>query len=317
MNRTVLRDSAQIAGAQVDDLSSAEAFALTNLDWTVETHPVVAVVGDTVLPVLSEGVPVRVQAGEAPVLLKGRVGTGYRVFQNRDAWDATVEAMHGEGFTSAVTGFFGRGERVWIQFRKPDILRASDEEVARFVTYTGFHDGNGSSGWNGGVIQIICSNTFMQNVAAEAESIRFTHVQPVPTVAQIREALGLQVQADTEFEAMVAQLLTVKADDRLLLDTADAVLGSRPNPGEYSPDEAGTRLFDRDRASYIVRNATLVSIFGGPTVKWHGTGWGALSAISEYVEHHAPGGEAQRASRTLKGTTVDTLAGAARLLALA
>jgi hypothetical protein len=295
-----LRSSAEVLGpgGRISDKTTDELLDAMGLNWEVEQYPLVAVTG-TGEAVVIDGMFANLRSTDHYQF--GVVSQQWEhIFQNADALNMMRDVLYGEGFDYIRGVDFGK--RIGIQIEMPSTIKVTGEEATKFLTYTSDKSGNGSDGFNSGTVVIVCSNTFNANMFAPEDNIRFPHRGSVPTVQDVRDALAIMVEADAEFESQIEVMLGISVSDKELLTVSDIVFGGAPDPFDYDlTDEAEERKYVNRRIAHLGRQEALLGITSGDTVNFPGTGWGALNAISEYVEHYGPGSDKGRAKKMLTG----------------
>ncbi|MBA4188257.1 MAG: hypothetical protein C0467_09655, partial [Planctomycetaceae bacterium] len=136
--------------------TSEEAIKLAGLNWGVEQWSVVARHAGLERAVTGRVANVRSDTGA----VLGVVSNGYRVFQNKSAFDF-FDAMVQEKLAIFETaGSLKGGRQVWMLARLPKTLRAAGEdEIRPYVLLTNSHDGCRALRMIPTTIRVVCANT--------------------------------------------------------------------------------------------------------------------------------------------------------------
>ncbi len=260
--------------------TSAEAIGLAGLDWTVEKWPVQAlgVEGEGERAVVVPGAFATVRTDTKRAL--GVVGAGYRVFQNREAFDF-MDALVGDKLALYETaGSLHDGRRVWMLARIPKEYRAgSDDLIKPYVLLTNTHDGSQALRMIPTTVRVVCQNTL--NLAlreAGSDGLSITHHPNLESrVKEARQKLGILA---ARFDTFDAELHAMLAKDL-----------SAPEADGYFRDLSGVRLphlSDRQKKSRETAYGQMVANFDNARNALPGirhTAWGAYNAVSEWADH--------------------------------
>jgi len=287
--------------------TSAQAIGLAGLDWAVEKWPMQAlyVEGET-----EKTVPVPATFATVRTDLKrvlGIVSAGYRVFQNREAFDF-MDALVGDKLAMYETaGSLHDGRRVWMLARIPKEYRAGKEDLVRpYVLLTNAHDGTQALRMIPTTIRVVCQNTL--NIALGAydkKRLVVRHTQSLKgKIALARQHLGVvhekvdqfehEAQAlhavsmkETQVRGYVEQFFPTKVkpdftDGKALLQT---IVANRQQSDNVMRDLLAAHYAETERIAK--RNAAILEQVLANHAKdpAAGTAWGAFNAVSEYADH--------------------------------
>lgn len=277
----------------------ATALARGALDWTVSTRPLVV---DEVPPT-STGRRVAVvrddiAAGE-PGRVLGIVHPDFRPLQNAEG-ARIFDRLFDAGANKYVTGgYLGAGERVWLQARLPQnlvIAVGEDDRVDTYLLYSNSHDGSQAMDTRIGTVRVVCQNTLnlalsdkarralrrahdARLVFLERDAREFFHAitGEVDAARRTFDALNTAPMDDPAFRAFLQRLLPMPA--RPALATPAMLKAWRTRcAGIESDREALAALRDK----------------GGDTAAGGGridpaapTKWGALNAVTAWIDHFA------------------------------
>jgi phage/plasmid-like protein (TIGR03299 family) len=176
----------------------------------------------------------------------GVVGAGYRVFQNREAFDF-LDALVGEGLAAYETaGALKGGRRVWLLARIPRELRpAGDDLVLPYALLTNTHDGSMALRMIPTTVRVVWQNTLNLALgrAGAGAGLTVRHRDSLAErVQEARAKLGLVTRRVKRFEAEAQAL----AGHVLSTREADAYFRSVfPVPGQEDVASPADGLLDR------------------------------------------------------------------------
>jgi phage/plasmid-like protein (TIGR03299 family) len=302
--------------------TSAEAIRLAGLDWTVEQWPVLACGPATTeepagryAPCAGTVANVRMDTGA----VLGVVSTGYRVFQNAEAFDF-LDAIVGDGLARYETaGALKGGRRVWLLARMPREVRvAGDDVVHPYLLLTNSHDGSLALRMIPTTVRVVCQNTLNLALgrARGGEGLTIRHRDSLDgRVQEARSKLGILTQRVERFGEEARQLAACPLTDRQARDYFEQFFPTRPAaPAAPSPvpteglldaileaQQGQTALVDELLANHREeqtrterRNARILE---GLLEGYHspanaqlgiaGTAWAAYNAVSGWADHES------------------------------
>jgi phage/plasmid-like protein (TIGR03299 family) len=260
--------------------TSAEAIGLAGLNWTVEKWPVQALFSDG----QAEGA-VNVPGAFATVRTDTRralgiVGAGYRVFQNREAFDFMDALVSDKLAMYETAGSLHEGRRVWMLARLPKEYRAGPEDLIKpYLLLTNTHDGSQALRMIPTTVRVVCQNTLnlaMREAGADGMSITH-HPRLESRVKEARQKLGVLA---ARFDAFDDELHAMLAKD---LNAAEADGYFRDLSGVGVP-----HLTDRQKRARVLAYERMAANFDNPRNTLPGvkhTAWGAYNAVSEWADH--------------------------------
>jgi phage/plasmid-like protein (TIGR03299 family) len=280
-------------GVTIDHAAtSARAIGLAGLDWTVDQWPLQAThptppeaeadpQHDTAGVVLNvPGRVANVRTDTRAVL--GVVGKGYRVFQNREAFDF-FDAIVGDKLAMYQTaGSLQGGRRVWMLARIPKQYHAGPEDpIQPYVLLVNSHDGSTSLRMIPTTVRVVCQNTLSLALgnAGRRQGLSIAHRASLDErVREARQKLGLVAARFDAFD----QELHAMLDKDLRAAEADAYFQQLLPPAEPTPDAEPQRdrrlkILEQFRANLDDPTNTLPGV--------RGTAWGAYNAVSQWADH--------------------------------
>jgi phage/plasmid-like protein (TIGR03299 family) len=298
-------------GTVLTDVATAkEAIAAGGLDWTVKLAPLYAQVTTTTADddVNAKGVSVDyslvedrhavVRSSDGKSL--GVVGSHYVPFQNVDAFQFMDNLVDSGDAKYETAGSLRGGKIVFLTCHVPkDILIGGEDRHKLYLLLRTSHDGTKAISVYVTVIRVVCMNTL--TLATHVRNVKHkwsvTHVSTVHgRIAEARDSLSMTFKYTSEFEKMGNRLLKVKITDAEFDQLLDRVLPNRPKTQEVK--------------------AAITTVYReSPTVRYPGTGWGALNSIGEYFDwHRRSGSHEAKLINTIDGVGAKTRNAAAALL---
>jgi phage/plasmid-like protein (TIGR03299 family) len=270
MARTEMRPWNRVGTPLDHPATAAEAIRAAGLDWSVALEPVSDLRGRKIP---SARALVRTDRMEALSV----VGTGYRPIQNVDAF-RFADLLVGEGkaiYESA--GSLDGGRRIWLEAKLPgDVWVEGEDRIQKYLLLTNPHY-RGSSLW---VLltarRLACENMLFAALAqGRPYAVRIRHTGNIEDhVVEAQRLLGISLKYYDSFgeqaRHFASRQLTRSAVERYFESLV-------PDPKDADPVRAAAtretllRLFETGRGSDL------------PGAR--GTLWGAVNAISEFVDH--------------------------------
>ena len=275
--------------------SAAEMIAAAGLDWQVEQHPLEAVIAREYqslrLPVPRHVANVR---SDTRAVL-GVVGEGYEPLQNAAAF-AFCDSITDSGRAHWIgAGSTRGGARVHALMRLDREIRiggAEGEDVLPLLCFRNGHDGGLSVTVSVAPFRLACLNGMLLPIEGAQRMWKARHTAQVEArLADARRTLGIAWRYYDELEQLGGRLVREQISEgefeRFL-----ASLVPLPDP---MPDrtEGGRAVRNVER----VREAIRTAYRAAPDLDHiRGTRWGALQAVTAYVDHVRP--TRQRGGRT-------------------
>ena len=259
-------------GTRVEEApTSVDALRLAGLDWTVERHDVHLPTG-AIIP----NYKANVRSNDGSVL--GVVSDQYKIVQNADAFAFTDALIGGETPVRYDTaGSLRGGRKIWLLAKLPDTEIVGDK-TEPYLCFSNTHDGSGAIRVCMTPVRVVCNNTLniAMNGAKRAWSVRHTgDIQ-----AKLHEARMCLDMANKYMDK-----LAVYADqmaNRSVTDEQIAKILDEMFPATEDMSDREKRNAEKARTEYMV------CYFAPDILKFKGTAWGALNAMSDMVGHNAP-----------------------------
>ena len=257
-------------GTRVEEApTSADALRLAGLDWTVDQKDIQVRGGATI-----DNFKANVRSSDGSVL--GIVTDRYRIVQNAEAFSFT-DALIGGDVRYETAGSLQGGKKVWLLAKLPETEIAGDK-TEPYVCFTNTHDGSGAIRVCMTPIRVVCNNTLniALSEAKRAWSVRHTgDIQ-----AKLHEARVCLDMANKYMDGLSAY--ADRMANTTIKDEEIAKILDEMFPATEDMSDREKRNAEKARTEYMI------CYFAPDILKFKGTAWGALNAMSDMVTHNAP-----------------------------
>jgi hypothetical protein len=243
-----------------------------NLNWNVRTERLVTAESNIIT---DNSAIIR----EDKNVILGVHSSSYVALQNSEMMDILDRISGKMGLPLHKGGYFGNGEKVYIQLKTED-MNLGNDQIKGYLTCVNSFDGSTSLAFGHSNLTISCQNTFFANYREMANKVRHTmnmHTRIDLLCTQIEGVL----QAEQKIFKQITRMSEVKIDQKV----RDLVMTKMLNlQGEE-------RLADLTTLSTQKRNllsAIEVSVNGEMTTKGDNI-WGLFSGITHYTTHNLKG----------------------------
>jgi len=267
--------------------SAAEMIAAAGLDWRVEQHPLEAVV-EREYQALRLPVPryvATIRSDTRAVL--GVVGDGYEPLQNEAAFafcDAITDSGRAHWIGGGATRGGARVHALMRLDREMKIGGAEGEEVLPLLCFRNGHDGGLAVTVSVLPFRLACLNGMLLPVEGAERTWKARHTANVEAkLADAHRTLGIAWRYYDELERLGGRLI----GERMEAGEFERFLARLVPLPEPKPDETdGGRPV---RNAEQVREAIRTAYMAAPDLEnVRGTRWGALQAVTGYVDHVQP-----------------------------
>jgi phage/plasmid-like protein (TIGR03299 family) len=274
---------------------AASMIAAAGLGWTVEQHPLEAVVEreyqSARLPVPRHVANVR---SDTRAVL-GVVGEGYEPLQNRAAFafcDGITDSGRAHWIGAGATRGGARVHALMRLDREIRIGGAEGEDVLPLLCFRNGHDGGLAVTVSVAPFRLACLNGMLIPLANAERTWKARHTANVEAkLADARRTLGIAWRYYDELERLGGRLIR----ERLGAGEFERFLARLVPLPEPRPDATGGGRAVRNAER--VREAIRTAYRATPDLdNIRGTRWGALQAVAAYVDHVQP--TRQTAGRT-------------------
>jgi len=257
-------------GTKVDEApTSADALRLAGLDWTVEQKNIQLCGGAKI-----QNYKANVRSSDGQVL--GIVGDRYKVIQNSEAFSFTDDIIGGD-VRYETAGSLNGGKKIWLLAKLPETEIAGDK-TEPFMCFSNTHDGSGAIRVCMTPVRVVCSNTLNLALDTARRSWSVRHTGDLQS--KMHEArICLQMA-----NAYMGEL--AKEADRLANTTVTRTQLDQILEEMFPVDESSSQ---REKENVkTLKDEFMVCYFAPDILKFRGTAWGAVNAMSDMISHNAP-----------------------------
>lgn len=257
-------------GTKVEEApTSADALHLAGLDWTVEQKKIQVCGGAKI-----EGYKANIRSTDGKIL--GVVSDRYRIVQNVDAFAFTDSLIEGE-VRYETAGSLNGGKKIWLLAKLPETEIVGDK-TEPYLCFSNMHDGTGAIRVCMTPIRVVCNNTlnFALGTAKRSWSVRHTgDIQS--KLHEARVCLDMANKYMENLGEFGSRMADIKVTDERIKEILDELF-----PMDKDSSDREKRNAQKARDEYMV------CYFAPDIMKFHGTAWGALNAMSDMATHSTP-----------------------------
>lgn len=226
-------------------------------------------------------------------VLNDAIGMDYVPYQNSELFELLEKITNKTGLEVANAGYFGKGEKVFIQL-KSDNLRLGTDIVEGFVTGINSFDGSTSLGFGASNVTISCQNTFFAAYKTLENKVKHTKYM-VHKIDDICRELDSVLLEETAIFEKIARMAETSFDYSLREKVARQFFNI---PKEVS-------LSDNETIKGVKRNqlSTFMVDMNGEIAEKGNNLWGLFSGVTKFSTHHASGDTMKRKLFTKFGHT--------------
>lgn len=200
---------------------------------------------------------------------------GYQPYQNHELFELLEKVSNQTGMEVKRVGFFGKGEKIFIQLKSDDLTLGNDR-VEGYLTGINSFDGSTSLAFGPSNITISCQNTFFSSFRGLSTKVRHTKNMKVRIEDIVKSLMGTLEEEKKMFQHIV-QLSETRIGD----DDVENVLRKLFNIDkeiDLEDDEAmSTVTKNKIDRFYVDLNGELKS--KGDNL------WGLFSGVTKYTTH--------------------------------
>lgn len=257
-------------GTRVDEApTSADALRLAGLDWTVEQKNI-QLCGGSKVP----GYKANVRSTDGKVL--GVVSDRYRIVQNADAFEFTDSIIGGE-VRYETAGSLNGGRKIWLLAKLPETEIVGDK-TEPYLCFSNTHDGSGAIRVCMTPIRVVCNNTL--NLALDSAKRAWSVRHTGDLNNRMHEARACLRMANTYMGAL-AEKADRMANTTVTRDQLNQILTELFPVDEHSSEREKQNVKK-------LKDEYMVCYFAPDILKFRGTAWGAVNAMSDMITHNAP-----------------------------
>lgn len=203
-------------------------------------------------------------------------GEDYEVFNNYQLLELLDKVSQQSGLPIHNGGFFGNGEKVYIQLKSDD-LKLGKDKIKGFLTGINSFDGSTSLAFGPSNITVSCMNTFYAAFRGIKSKVRHTKNMTIKIEDVLRSLDLVLVEEKKMFENIVKM-----SETRIGEDDIDNVIRKL-----FNISDGVTDLEDDDQVSTVTRNKMsrfYVDLDGEMKQKGDNL-WGLFSGVTKYTTH--------------------------------
>lgn len=257
-------------GTKVDEApTSADALRLAGLDWTVEQKNIQLCGGAKI-----QNYKANVRSSDGQVL--GIVGDRYKVIQNSEAFSFTDDIIGGD-VRYETAGSLNGGKKIWLLAKLPETEIAGDK-TEPYMCFSNTHDGSGAIRVCMTPVRVVCSNTL--NLALDGAKRAWSVRHTGDLQSKMHEARVCLQMANAYMGALA------KEADRLANTTVTRAQLDQILKELFPVDESSSQR-EKENVKKL-KDEFMVCYFAPDILKFRGTAWGAVNAMSDMLSHNAP-----------------------------
>ena len=257
-------------GTQVEEApTSSEALRMAGLDWNVVQRNIQVCGGAKI-----HHYKANIRDLDGSVL--GVVTDRYKIVQNAEAFEFTDSLIGGE-VRYETAGSLNGGRKIWLLAKLPETEIVGDK-TEPYLCFTNTHDGSGAIRVCMTPIRVVCNNTLNLALgsARRAWSVRHTG----DMTSKMHEARAGLEMANAYMDEL-SQTADRLANTAVTRDSLQEILDEM-----FPINEDST---DRERQNIQkLKNEYMVCYFAPDILKFRGTAWGAVNAMSDMISHNTP-----------------------------
>ena len=257
-------------GTHVEEApTSADALRIAGLDWNVVQRNIQVCGGAKI-----KNYKANVRDSDGTVL--GVVSDRYKIVQNAEAFEFTDSLIGGE-VRYETAGSLNGGRKIWLLARLPETEIVGDK-TEPYLCFTNTHDGSGAIRVCMTPIRIVCNNTLNLALgsARRAWSVRHTG----DMASKMHEA-RVCLEMASAYMNDLSQTADRLANTTVTRDRLREILDEMFPVTEESTDREKQNI-------QKLKNEYMVCYFAPDILKFRGTAWGAVNAMSDMISHNAP-----------------------------
>lgn len=257
-------------GTQVEAApTSGDALRMSGLDWTVVQRNIQVCGGAKI-----KNYKANVRESDGSVL--GVVSDRYKIVQNFEAFEFTDSLIGGE-VRYETAGSLNNGRKIWLLARLPEREIVGDK-TEPYLCFTNTHDGSGAIRVCMTPIRIVCNNTLNLALGTAKRTWSVRHTGDMQS--KMHEARICLEMANAYMDEL-SQTADRLANTTVPRDKLGEILDEMFPITEDSSDREKRNL-------QKLKDEYMVCYYAPDILKFRGTAWGAVNAMSDMISHNAP-----------------------------
>ena len=257
-------------GTRVEEApTSGDALRMSGLDWTVVQRNIQVCGGAKI-----KNYKANVRDSDGSVL--GVVTDRYKIVQNFEAFEFTDSLIGGE-VRYETAGSLNNGRKIWLLARLPEREIVGDK-TEPYLCFTNTHDGSGAIRVCMTPIRVVCNNTLNLALGTAKRTWSVRHTGDMQSkMHEARICLEMANAYMDELSQTADRLANTAVPRDKLGETLDEM---------FPITEDST---DREKRNLQkLKDEYMVCYFAPDILKFRGTAWGAVNAMSDMISHNAP-----------------------------
>lgn len=257
-------------GTQVEAApTSGDALRMSGLDWTVVQRNIQVCGGAKI-----KNYKANVRDSDGSVL--GVVSDRYKIVQNFEAFEFTDSLIGGE-VRYETAGSLNNGRKIWLLAKLPEREIVGDK-TEPYLCFTNTHDGSGAIRVCMTPIRIVCNNTLNLALGTAKRTWSVRHTGDMQS--KMHEARICLEMANAYMDEL-SQTADRLANTTVPRDKLGEILDEMFPITEDSTDREKRNL-------QKLKDEYMVCYYAPDILKFRGTAWGAVNAMSDMISHNAP-----------------------------
>lgn len=212
------------------------------------------------------------------------VGDRYKPVQPAEVLEFFTELVEDQGFQMHTAGTLFGGKKFWAlaKMEEERFVKANKDGIGGFVLLSTSTDGSMSTSAKFTSIAVVCNNTLgWANKQNKGDAVRTMHTKQFDA-AKVKQQLGL---AKDSYDNLMKAAETLAETKISLEDAEDFIKFLFTN----SRLDAGKSAIEESRPFQTIMSLYNGEAMGADLSTREGTLWGAVNAVTEYVDHHSGG----------------------------
>jgi len=256
----------------VKEKSINENLIRSSLNWKVRTEGVKSVDSGIIIP---KSMVIIREDNDTPL---GIHGTGYHPYQNEELMELLYKISHQTGLDYHSGGFFGNGERVWVQL-KGDDLRIGNDKVEGYLSGFNSFDGSTSLAFGNTNFTVSCSNSFWMGIKEVQTKIRHSSNMEI-RIEEILRHIDTLLEDEKETFRKIKRLSEVRMDEKVKQLVIQKLFDISK---EDKLDELST--YKKNRIDLFKLDLDRELLHKGDNM------WGLFSGVTRYTTHSMKKGD--------------------------
>ena len=248
-----------------------------DLNWSVRTEEVVTKSGI----VIPDKIALVRDDNDAYL---STMGNNYYPYQNEELIELLQKVSQTTGLDIAKQGYFGNGEKVFIQLKSND-LTLNGDKIEGFLTGINSFDGSTSLAFGPSNITISCQNTFFSAFREMEAKIRHTKNMTIK-VDEVAKALMGVVEEEKKIFNHIVELSETRFDDIIKERVVRKLFNIKPEVNLNDVDALASQTLNKMSKFYVDLDGELKE--KGDNL------WGLFSGVTKYTTHTATKNDLQK-----------------------